>query len=385
MLIILKWHWVLFLFPLPWLVRWLMPAARSHGGSFLRVPFYQEVYATAGKKNRSTQRFTLTRRFLFLLTWVCLILAVAQPQHVGDPVSINPKARDLMIAVDTSESMEIQDMRLNGDPVDRLSVIKAVVDEFVTRRQNDRVGLILFGDQAYLQTPLTFDRKTLQTLLNEAQIGIAGKRTAIGDAIGLALKRLKDHNVDSKVLILLTDGANTAGSVSPLQAAELAAKQGMKIYTIGIGADEMKVSGMLGFGTRTINPSADLDEPTMKKIASLTGAQYFRARNTDELRRIYQYIDKLEPIETDSETYRPIRNLFYYPLGAALLLTALLAIMNQLQPWLGRKESDYIAEPASAREIYSDRDNEPPEMPNRARSQRNEGRKEDDNEVETVA
>lgn len=346
MLIILKWYWVLCLLPLPWLARWLLTPARTGAGAFLRVPFYEEVYAAAGKKHRSTQRHTRAMRALYLLIWLLLVFAVAQPQHVGDPVSINPKARDLMIAVDTSGSMEMRDMRLHGDPVDRLTAIKAVVEEFVNRRENDRVGLILFGTQAYLQTPLTFDRKTVQVLLNEAQIGIAGEHTAIGDAIGLALKRLSGHRKGSKVLILLTDGANTAGAVSPVQAAELAAKQGMKIYTIGVGADEMKMPGLLGFGTRTINPSADLDEGTMKKIAQLTGAQYFRARNTDELRRIYQMLDKLEPIEVDPETYRPIRNLFHYPLGVALLLSACMAIYS-LSRSLSASSSSSIASEAS--------------------------------------
>lgn len=337
MLIILKWYWVLFLLPLPWLVRWWLPAAKTGAGALLRVPFYEEVYAAAGNKHRSSQRHTRGLRALFLLIWILLILAIAQPQHVGDPVSINPKARDLMIAVDTSGSMEMEDMRLHGDPVDRLTAIKSVVEEFVYRRDNDRVGLILFGTQAYLQTPLTFDRKTLQVLLNEAQIGIAGKEgTAIGDAIGLALKRLKDHPASSKVLILMTDGANNAGSVSPLQAAELAARQGMKIYTIGVGADEVRMPGLLGFGTRVFNPSADLDEPTMKKIAKITGAQYFRARNTDEMRRIYQMLDKLEPIEANPETYRPIRNLFHYPLGLAFILSGLMVGFSLVRQRLER-------------------------------------------------
>ncbi len=342
MLIILKWYWVLFLLPLPWLVYRLAPAARTNAGAFLRVPFYDDIYSSAGKKHRSSRRHTRGMRLLFLLIWVCLILAVAQPQHVGDPVSVNPKARDLMIAVDTSESMKMQDMRLQGDPVDRLTAIKSVVDEFVTRRKNDRVGLILFGDQAYLQTPLTFDRNTLKILLNEAQIGFAGKRTAIGDAIGLALKRLQGHAKGSKVLILLTDGANTAGTVSPLQAAELAAKQGMKIYTIGVGADEIRMPGLLGFGSRVINPSADLDEPTMKKIAQLTGAQYFRARNTDELRRIYRLLDQLEPVESDPETYRPIRNLFHYPLGLAFILSVTMALFSLLRPGFEKAEAPSV-------------------------------------------
>lgn len=338
MLIILKWYWVLFLFPLPWLFKWLLPVAQSGSSGLLRVPFFDSVQASAGRKQRSTQRFSKGYRLLLLLIWSLLIFAIAQPQHVGDPVSINPKARDLMIAVDTSRSMEMQDMRLHGEPVDRLTAIKAVVDEFVNRRENDRVGLILFGTQAYLQTPLTFDRRTLQVLLNEAQIGIAGDHTAIGDAVGLALKRLKDHPASSKVLVLLTDGANTAGAVSPVQAAELAARQNMKIYTIGVGADELKMPGLFGFGSRIINPSADLDEPTMKKIAQLTGGQYFRARNTDELRRIYQLLDKLEPIESNPETYRPIRNLFHYPLGIAFLLTALMAFYGIARAYLDQRE-----------------------------------------------
>ncbi|CBL46626.1 von Willebrand factor, type A protein [gamma proteobacterium HdN1] len=328
MLILLKAYWVLFLLPLPWLLRRILPAAQSNTGAFLRVPFFHEIHAIAGKQNRSTQRPSLVYRLLLLVIWLCLVLAAAQPLHVGDPVSINPHARDLMLAVDTSQSMEIQDMRLHGEPVDRLTVIKSVVDDFISHRKNDRIGLILFGTQAYLQTPLTFDHKTVRTLLNESRIGIAGGQTAIGDAIGLALKRLKNHKTGSKVLILLTDGANTAGSVSPVQAAELAARQGMKIYTVGVGADEMRIPGVLGFGSQIVNPSADLDEVTMKKIASLTGAQYFRARNTDELRRIYQHIDKLEPIEVDPETYRPVRNLFYFPLGIALLLSVTLVLSS---------------------------------------------------------
>ena len=152
--------------------------------------------------------------------------------------------------------------------------------DFINRRVGDRVGLILFGTQAYLQTPITFDRKTVQTLLDEAVIGLAGDNTAIGDAIGLAVKRLKNQPANSRVLILLTDGANTAGEVSPLKAAELAAANQLKIYTIGVGADEMIVRTF--FGSRKVNPSRDLDENTLVKVAESTGGRYFRARNSDD-------------------------------------------------------------------------------------------------------
>ena len=204
---------------------------------------------------------------------------------------------------------------------------------FVERRHSDRMGLILFGSQAYLQTPLTFDRTTLKQLLNEAQIGIAGPKTAIGDAIGLALKRLKDRPNDSKVLVLLTDGQNTAGEILPIQAAELAAQKGLKIYTVGVGAEEMITPGLLGtrLGSRRINPSADLDEATLTAIAEKTGGQYFRAKSTESLRHIYELLDELEPVDASPEIFRPIKALFYYPLGLAFLLTAAICITTLLR------------------------------------------------------
>ena len=213
------------------------------------------------------------------------------------------------------------------------------LETFIEQRKTDRLGLILFGSQAYLQTPLTFDHQTLQQLLKEAQIGIAGPRTAIGDAIGLALKRLKDRPSDSKVLILLTDGANTAGEISPVQAAELAAQKGLRIYTVGVGADEMVLPGIFGsrFGRRAINPSADLDETTLKEIAEITGGQYFRAKNTDELRRIYELLDELEPAEADPEVFRPINSLFYWPLGLVFVISGLLALKAVIQDVWGRR------------------------------------------------
>jgi Ca-activated chloride channel family protein len=171
---------------------------------------------------------------------------------------------------------------------------------------------------------LTFDRVTVDTLLREAVIGLAGKETAIGDAIGLAVKRLRDQPQNSRVLVLLTDGANTAGELSPVKAAQLAAEENLKIYTIGIGADEMLVRSL--FGTRRVNPSADLDEKTLKAIAQTTGGRYFRARDTAELEKIYGLLDALEPVEKDPQAFRPTRALYYWPLAGALAIAGFLLV-----------------------------------------------------------
>jgi Ca-activated chloride channel family protein len=165
----------------------------------------------------------------------------------------------------------------------------------------------------------------VKTLFNQAQLGFAGKKTSIGDAIGLSIKRLKDRPEENRILILLTDGSNTAGKVEPLQAAKLAQQTGVTIYTIGVGADEMYIRSF--FGNRKINPSTDLDEDMLKEIASLTGGSYFRARNTEELERIYHQIDKLEPVEQDSEVFRPVQSLFHYPLAGAFTLSLILVII----------------------------------------------------------
>jgi len=218
-------------------------------------------------------------------------------------------------------------MRLNNKPANRLAVVKQVVSNFIEQRSGDRMGLILFGSNAYLQAPLTFDARTVSTFLNEAQIGLAGKKTAIGDAIGLTIKRLQDNPEQSRVMILLTDGANTAGEIEPLKAAELAASNGVKIYTIGLGADVMEVSSF--FGTRKVNPSRDLDENALREIARQTGGAFFRARDTEELQKIYQFIDDLEPTEKDPEIYRPQQSLYHWPLAIAFIISLLIALQQR--------------------------------------------------------
>ncbi len=339
MLIILKMWWPLLLLPLPWIMRAVLSQAPDSNTGLLRVPFFDAIDELAHRRERNRAAVSWRFRLLLLCIWLLLVIAACGPTYIGDPVTVRDKARDLMIAVDVSQSMQTPDLTLRGEQVDRLTVVKDVLNEFIDRRNGDRLGLILFGTQAYLQTPLTFDRPTLKQLLNESQIGIAGSYTAIGDAIGLALKRLKDRPNESKVLILMSDGANTAGEIEPLQAAELAAAKGLKIYTIGVGAEEMVMPGILGtrLGARRINPSADMDEETLTAVAERTGGQYFRAKSTESMRHIYQMLDKLEPVEADDTTFRPIQTLFYYPLGLALLLSAAIAMHSLLRSTLARR------------------------------------------------
>ena len=315
------WPWLLAALPLPALVRWLLPAHQSAEQSALRVPFLDDF---AGVESRKTIQPSKWPLLLASIAWLLLVIASARPQWLGEPIEQAISGRDLMLAIDLSGSMEEQDFKLQSQPVDRLTAAKWVANDFINRRTGDRIGLILFGSQAYLQTPLTFDRKTVMTLLNEAVLGLAGENTAIGDAIGLAVKRLGEQQANSRVLILMTDGANTAGEVSPLKAAELAASKQLKIYTIGIGADEMIVNSL--FGKRKVNPSADLDEDTLIKIAESTGGRYYRARNAQELENIYLRLDELEPVKKDQQYFRPHVELFYWPLSLALLLTVILCL-----------------------------------------------------------
>jgi Ca-activated chloride channel family protein len=241
---------------------------------------------------------------------------------VGEQTQLPVTGRDLMLLVDISPSMEERDMIQQGRSLNRLQAVKRVLDDFITRREGDRLGLILFGTRPYVQAPLTFDRETVRTLLHEAGLGMAGRATAIGDAVGLAVKRLRERPREQRVAILLTDGANTAGEVTPDKAAEIARAAAVRLYTVGIGAESMIQRGI--FGSQRVNPSRDLDEGLLTRMAQQTGGQYFRARNLEELERIYDTINQLEPIEQDGQTYRPVTDLYVWPAGLATLLGLLL-------------------------------------------------------------
>jgi Ca-activated chloride channel family protein len=291
----------------------------------MKVPHYEDIMALqSGHLIASTGTRSSKLFWLAIIIWLTLLVAATRPQWMGEPVGLPTSGRDLMLAVDLSGSMNIPDFSVNGQEITRLEVVKAAAGEFIARRRGDRVGLIVFGSQAYVQTPLTFDRDTVKAMLKETEIGLAGQETAIGDAIGLAVKRLKEQPAGSRVLVLLTDGANTAGEVSPIQAAALAKEQGVRIYTIGVGADRMEVPSF--FGTQTVNPSRDLDEDMLRHLAKSTGGLYLRAKDTAGLTRVYEELDRLEPATTDTELFRPTTELFIWPLGLALSLSCLLAV-----------------------------------------------------------
>ena len=323
----LAWPWMLLALPLPLLVRMLLPPVMGAQDAGLRVPSFRGFSIL---DDRSEVEQLLNWRFwVAVIAWLLLVLAAARPQRIGDELDVPVSGRNLMLAVDLSGSMDAKDFELGNRRVDRLTATKAVAGDFIGRREGDRIGLILFGERAYLQVPLTLDRETVNTLLLEAFIGLAGEKTAIGDAITLAVKRIHDQGAEGaeQVLILLTDGANTAGEIDPLKAAELAQQIGLKIYTIGIGAEQMVVSSITG-GTRRVNPSADLDEETLTRIADLTGGRYFRAKDTAGLQEIYRLLDEMEPVAEPESGFRPVKSLYYWPLAGAFVLAAFLAIMN---------------------------------------------------------
>lgn len=322
------WPWAFAALPLPLLVyRFIARAARQDAA--LYVPFYRRL----SQLQTDSVRVDANRLLKILcctLIWLAVVTAASRPQWVGEPIQLPSTGRDLMLAVDISGSMEARDMVINNVQLSRFEVMKVVVSDFAERREGDRLGLILFAAHAYIQTPLTFDRSTVATLISELEIGmIEESATAIGDAIGLGVKHLRERPADSRVLVLLTDGVNNAGAITPIQAGQLAQTEGIKIYTIGMGADTLVQRSFQG--ARSINPSAELDEENLTLIAESTGGRYFRARNVEDLVDIYAELDTLEAIEQDEQTFRPINVLFYWPLGLAVVLSFLLALATL--PW----------------------------------------------------
>jgi len=302
------WPWAALLLPLPLIFVWLLPAYKNSGARALLVDDASQWGGT-----NSAAKVSALQSLLLILMWVFLVTAMARPQTFADVIDTPDSGRDLMMAVDISGSMREEDLFLNNRPVTRMAVVKAVAEDFIARRTGDRVGLILFGSQAYVQTPLTEDHETVRYFLLDAAIGLAGRSTAIGDAIGLAVKRLREREAETRVLVLLTDGENTAG-VRPMDAARLAAENQVRIYTIGIGGN-----GTTRFGMAR----QELDERSLTAVAQATGGQYFRARDASELQSIYADIDALEPTEEINEGYRPRHERFVWPLSVALILSLL--------------------------------------------------------------
>lgn len=311
------WPYLFLLLPIPWLVYKLWPASSPHKTASLIISDFADVNHFKDASAIGASKFKI---FLASLVWLALLTAAARPQFIGEPIAIPQSGRDLMLAVDLSGSMQIQDFEIQGKQVDRLTALKLIAGDFIDRRKGDRIGLILFGSNVYLQSPLTFDTATVKQFLMESEVGLAGKETAIGDAIGLAVKQLRDSQQESRVLVLLTDGVNNTGELTPEKAAEIAARSNLKVHTVAIGANSMMVQTF--FGPQMVNPSADIDEKALKTVAEVTGGKYFRAYNTKELAGIYREIDKLEPLEKNKHHFRPIEEMYFWPLLLALMLSA---------------------------------------------------------------
>lgn len=305
------WPLAFLLLPLPYLAwRFLKPVDPGLGGA-LKVPFFEALRARSGTGTNGAKT-SWWKLASTTLIWILLVTALARPALVGPEMPLPAEGRDIMMAIDLSGSMEERDFAVNGRATTRLGVVKDAAEDFIARRKGDRLGLVLFSDRAYLQAPLTFDREAVSQLLGQAQVGLTGQKTAIGDAIAVSIKRLKDRPKDGRVLVLLTDGANNEGVLEPDKAAKLAADLGIRIYTIGVGS----------------KASRELDERTLSRIADTTGGAYFRATDTNGLAQIYRAIDQLEPSPGDPIHVRPEVALYYWPAGAAFALAMLFALMS---------------------------------------------------------
>ncbi|QCU89177.1 VWA domain-containing protein [Thiomicrorhabdus sediminis] len=317
----LLWPWMLALLPLPWLLRFVIKPVKQQQSPLLAPQIIQRINGQMPEQSLIDPQQQKSRlSVLAVLLWISLILAATRPVYYLDSTPFEASGKEMMLAVDLSGSMQKTDMYLGGDEVNRLLAVKAVVSEFINQRRGDRMGLIVFGSQAFLQSPLTYDLNTVKTLLMETEIGMAGNNTAIGDAIGLSLKHLNQYKQQQKlsdsVLILLTDGSNTDGEVDPFDAAQQAKKMGLKIYTVGVGKVRSRV-GLDNF----LAQKPDMDIEALTQIAKITGGAFFQANDTKQLAQIYQHINQLESVEHDIYSYRLRSELYIWPLALALLLS----------------------------------------------------------------
>lgn len=286
--------------------------------------FYSSLKLMAAEKSPQERIFFWGPALLKSLVLALCIFALARPQLADVKTEVSSEGVDILLTIDTSGSMRALDFKVGGEEVDRLVAVKKVVADFIKNRLSDRIGMVVFGDMAYTQTPLTLDYDVLLGFLDQVEIGAAGDATAIGDAIALSVKRLKDLAGKSKIIILLTDGRSNAGRVTPEKAAEIAAEYGIKIYTIGVGSrGPVPFPEQTFFGIRHILVQLDIDEETLQKIAQTTGGQYFKATDTEGLKEIYETIDKLEKSEAKVTHYQEYQELYRYFLGFALLLAIL--------------------------------------------------------------
>ncbi len=326
----LAFPWALLLLPLPLLMR-LLPAYKESRDS-VKVPFFDTLVQLSEQRPeqgaRILQRDRL-QKILVTTTWLCLVLAAAKPQWIGPPIEQQKSGRDLMIAVDLSGSMEATDFTLpSGETVDRLQAVKAVLEELASRRDSDRLGLIVFGAAAYLQTPFTDDHQVWLQLLDETEIGMAGPSTVFGDAIGLAIKLFSESESDNRVLIMLTDGNDTGSTVPPIDAAKVAAASDIRIYSIAIS------------DPTTVGEDA-LDMDTIRRVSEVTGGQTFEALDREQLRQAYVTIGELEPELYESVSFRPRQSLHWLPPAVAVVLYFIYHSLGAWRTWrtLGRSRA----------------------------------------------
>ena len=322
--------WFFLLLPLPWLVRKLLPGHHERKAA-VRVPFMRRLSRLVGLQPGSDVAVAgrRTSQWLVLsLTWLLIVVAMARPQWLEEPIIKELPMRDLLVAVDLSGSMEAQDFTdIDGNVVDRLTAVKQVLDAFFARRDGDRVGLILFGSAAFVQVPFTDDLEVVRELLQEAQIRMLGPRTMLGDAMGLSINLFERSEVEERVLIVLTDGNDTGSLVPPERAAEIARDNGVVVHTIAIG-DPAAVGEQA------------LDEKTLENIATLTGGGYFHAIDTEELETIYDHLDVINPRQVETQSYRPLTDLYHWPLAANILVTLLYMLFLEIRLRLSIQRSD---------------------------------------------
>jgi Ca-activated chloride channel family protein len=309
--------------PLPLLVWWLMPPQRERV-SALRVPFFEQIAEAAGSEARAGA-VVMRRRWLQLLAaalvWLLLVAGLAKPEWVGEPIVRIEAARDIMLALDLSGSMDYHDFPgEDGNEVSRFEAVQRVVDQFVAERESDRIGLIVFGTKAYLQLPFTRDLETARALLELMEVGIAGPKTALGDSIGLAINAFKDSEVDDRLLILLTDGNDTASKMTPINAADIAKLNDIEIHTIGIGDTDA-----------TGEDRVDFD--VLEAIARRTGGEFYNAEDETALDAVYRRIDQAAVADVRTQSWRPRESLVHWPAGLAVILT----LFTYAGLWLGSR------------------------------------------------
>lgn len=314
---------------LPLVVYFMFPAIKKTYGDALKVPFLadiKQIQSVSGKGiSFKPAVFSAIKIFLLALVWVLMVLALCRPQWVGKPIPVKNEGREILLVVDISNSMSEEDFQYKNKMYSRLTAVKNVIDNFIDKRTSDRIGLVLFGTQAYLQAPLTYDKQSVKEILWNADAGMAGNSTSIGDAVGVALKNLAESEgkPENKVIILLTDGENNDGSLSLPQAIALAKEEGVKIYTIGAGSDSENFFG----GLFSIPVNTGLDEESLQALAEETKGNYFRAKDVNSLFQIYNEIDKLEPMTSEGRYVQKVKELYPYAAAMALILFMILVLL----------------------------------------------------------